>query len=181
MKKQTLNIDAMTDHELALGLEEIEASIISDINARVTHYFKSIKIEPNVYGLETLKDLLKRYDESQDKFIIDILGIRSIQEIESVFENVRDLVESKISWLRSETIKIEHLVAIKQKKNARVKTMWDRAQRAGFWMLLMLMIGVYIGSYVSSERFSERLDEAVKLGRFIHPKTGKAYDVSIRP
>jgi hypothetical protein len=62
-----------------------------------------------------------------------------------------------------------------------IKSGWDKLQRIGFWIFIILLIGVYVGIIYEKKYLYNRIDEAVILGCFLNEKDGKVYNVIVDP
>jgi hypothetical protein len=56
---------------------------------------------------------------------------------------------------------------------------WARVQKAGFWWLIIFMLGASIGFKVAEHLSSQKFDDAIELGGVIHKTI--VYDVKLRP
>ena len=60
-----------------------------------------------------------------------------------------------------------------------VEDLWHRFQKAGFWWMIIFLLGVSIGFKVAGHLYSTKFDDAIKLGGVIHKTT--VYDIRLRP
>lgn len=56
---------------------------------------------------------------------------------------------------------------------------WHRFQKAGFWWLIIFMLGAAIGIKLAEHIYSTKFDDAIKLGGVIHKTI--VYDIRLRP
>jgi len=60
-----------------------------------------------------------------------------------------------------------------------VHDLWGRFQKAGFWWLILFMLGAAAGFKIAERQYTIKFDDAVKLGGVIHKTV--VYDVKLRP
>jgi len=63
--------------------------------------------------------------------------------------------------------------------NLRLHGVWVSIQKAGFWWLILFMLGVGTGFKLAEGLFSQKFDNAIKLGGIIHKQI--VYDIKLRP
>jgi len=56
--------------------------------------------------------------------------------------------------------------------------LWHRFQKAGFWWLIIFMLGASIGFKVANHLYMAKFDDAIKLGGIIHKTV--VYDIKLR-
>lgn len=61
------------------------------------------------------------------------------------------------------------------------KKWYHQFQQIGFWILIILSIGIYLGITIEKQYIQYRIHEAVTLGCFLSEKDGKVYNVTIDP
>ena len=59
-----------------------------------------------------------------------------------------------------------------------VHNVWTKIQKAGFWWLIIFMLGASIGFKVATHMYATKFDEAIKLGGVIHRAV--VYDIRLR-
>jgi hypothetical protein len=71
------------------------------------------------------------------------------------------------------------LPSINEFANKWVHDLWNRVQKAGFWWLILFMLGITTGFKVAEHQYASKFDDAIKLGGVIHKTI--VYDVRLRP
>ena len=68
---------------------------------------------------------------------------------------------------------------IKEDLKIQIHNIWVRVQKAGFWWLIIFILGASGGFKIAEHQYSVKFDDAIKLGGVIHKTV--VYDVKLRP
>lgn len=68
---------------------------------------------------------------------------------------------------------------LSERTRALIVDTWHRFQKAGFWWLIIFILGASVGFKVAGHLYETKFNDAVKLGGILHDNT--VYDIKLRP
>ena len=68
---------------------------------------------------------------------------------------------------------------IKEDIKAQIQNIWAKTQKAGFWWLIIFILGGSAGFKYAERQYSTKFDDAIKLGGILHKH--EVYDIKLRP
>jgi len=71
------------------------------------------------------------------------------------------------------------MTSITEQTRTLIVETWHRFQKAGFWWIIIFMLGASIGFKAAEHLYASKFDDAIKLGGVIHKTI--VYDVKLRP